>query len=313
MIEQYPPTDASISTMWGISQPTDLNSFFHLTHELGFQKIELNHQISAEVLSQVHLDHCQFSSIHEPCPMDTVNARSVQLDWIISSQDESFRKLGVKAIKNTIKLAHDLLAPTVVIHCGNVTTDMSYENRLRTLFTTGKTQSDEYQAIKTEFINYRNQYAGPRIRAVRKSLVELIEYAEKLNVKLGLENRYHYMDIPTIDEMEELLSMATPDRLGFIYDVGHAQALDRLGFFHHNEWINRFGSRIFGTHLHDVIGLSDHLAPGLGEIDFKRISTFLPEDVFRTLELKPGNTIAHVISGLHLLVDTGCIRYRAKE
>src|SRR4030042_250970 len=98
----------------------------------------------------------------------------------------------------------------------------------------------------------------------------LIKYALQFNVKLGFENRYHYMDIPIIDEMEELLCLADPGQLGFIYDVGHAQALDRLGFFPHSEWLTRYSARIFGTHLHDVIGVSDHFAPGLGEIDFKK-------------------------------------------
>jgi len=245
--------------------------------------------------------------------MDTVNPNSVKLDWVISSQDEDFRKLGVQGVRNTIKLAHDLGAPIVVIHCGNVNTDMSYENKLRIIFTSGNAKSDEYQAIKSEFIAYRHQYASPRINAVKKSIVELLDYAEKLDVKLGLENRYHYMDIPTIDEMEQLLPMGETSRLGFIYDIGHAHTLDRLGFFSHNEWINRFGSRMFGTHIHDVIGLSDHLAPGLGEIDFKHVAAFLPEDAFRTLEIKPGNTLAQTINGLHLLLDTGCVRRLLKE
>ncbi len=143
---------------------------------------------------------------------------------------------------------------------------------------------------------------------MRKSLLELLELAEQLNVKLGLENRYHYMDIPIIDELEELLKLADSSRLGFIYDVGHAQALGQLGFFPSEEWLNRYSDRIMGTHLHDVIGLTDHLAPGLGEIDFKSLSDRLPEDSFRTLELLPGNTLAQVQSGVEYLVKAGCIR-----
>jgi sugar phosphate isomerase/epimerase len=109
--------------------------------------------------------------------------------------------------------------------------------------------------------------------------------------------------------MEELLRLGDPDRLGFIYDVGHAQALDRLGFFSHGEWLKRYSSRIFGAHLHDVIGVSDHYAPGLGEIDFKYISNYLPENSFRTFELQPGNTLAQVKHGVNVLVDAGCIKY----
>jgi hypothetical protein len=63
----------------------------------------------------------------------------------------------------------------------------------------------------------------------------------------------------------------------------------------------------------DVIGLSDHLYPGLGEIEFTRIATFLSADAFRALELKPGNTLAQVMNGLHLLENIGVVRYLSKE
>jgi hypothetical protein len=120
----------------------------------------------------------------------------------------------------------------------------------------------------------------------------------------------HY---PATGASTALMGTITPLRLGFIDAVDHAQALDHLGFLPHNGWINRFGSRMFGIHIHDVVGLSDHLAPGLGRIDFKRITAFLPHDAFRTLELKPGNTLAQVNNGIHLVIDSGCVCYPAKE
>jgi len=33
------------------------------------------------------------------------------------------------------------------------------------------------------------------------------------------------------------LGLAGPDRIGFIYDVGHAYTLDYLGFYSHEEWL----------------------------------------------------------------------------
>ena len=303
------PTNASLSTMWAINNYPNLNDFFNVSRQLGFQKIELNHQVNSQMLSQVNFDHYQFSSIHEPCPADIANKELVDRDWVISSHNEASRIQGVTAVKKSIRLAHDLGAPTIVIHCGNVTTDMSYETKLRLLFDAHKTQSDEYLYIKSQFVQIRSDFAHPRIQAVKKSLNELLEYADRFKVKLGLENRYHYMDIPILDEMDELLCLAGPEKLGFIYDVGHGQALDRLGFFPHTEWLKRYSTRIFGVHLHDVIGLTDHYAPGLGEIDFKFIATHLPENSFRTFEMQPGNTLAQVKHGVDLLVEAGCIKY----
>lgn len=309
MVITDPPTNASISTMWAINNYPDLNVFFTLSRQLGFQMIELNHQINSEMLSRVKLDHFQFSSIHEPCPADIANKTLVERDWVISSPDDGSRNHGVTAVKNSIALAHKLGAPTVIIHCGNVSIDTSYEAKLRLLFNQGKTLSDEYKNIKSQFIQFRKDLAVPRFQAVKKSLLELIDYAAQFNVKLGLENRYHYLDIPAIDEMDELLSLGSSDTLGFIYDVGHGQALDRLGFFPSGEWLSRFSSRIFGTHLHDVIGLADHLAPGLGDVNFKLISEYLPENSFRTIEVQPGNTLAQVKRGVELLTEAGCIKY----
>ncbi len=309
MINNNLPTNASLSTMWAIKNFSDLNDFFQISKSLGFQKIELNHQVDSEMLSHVSMDHYQFSSIHEPCPADISTKDLVALDWLISSDNEYTRKKGVLAVNQSLQLAFELGAPVVVIHCGNVSSDISYEKQLRELFKTGQTDSNIYMEIKNQLIQSRKDKVSPRLQAVRKSLIELIELADQYNVKLGLENRYHYMDIPIIDEMEELLQLADPSRLGFIYDVGHAQALCQLGFFPAEEWLNRYSDRILGTHLHDVIGLTDHLAPGLGEIDFKTLSYRLPEDSFRTLELLPGNTLAQVKDGIKYLVSSGCIRY----
>jgi sugar phosphate isomerase/epimerase len=302
-------TNASLSTMWAVKNFPDLNDFFAIAKRLGFQKIELNHQVNSVMLSHVTFDHIQFSSVHEPCPADIPTKKLVERDWLISSHDEQSRKQGVDTVKRSIELAHKLSAPTVVIHCGNVNSNAALENKLRALYDTGRNQSDEYQEIKEILKHSRAEIAGPRMKAVKKSLMELVDYAERYNVQLGLENRYHYMDIPSIDEIGELLNLADDDQLGFVYDVGHAQALDLLGFYPHEEWLMRFASRMFGVHLHDVIGLTDHYAPGLGDIDFKMIAKYLPENSFRTCELLPSNTPEQVKNGVKKLVDNGCIKY----
>jgi sugar phosphate isomerase/epimerase len=156
-------------------------------------------------------------------------------------------------------------------------------------------------------VRFRADLARIHLEAVKKSLLDLLEYAMRFSIRLGLENCHRYLDIPTPDEMGILLDLAEPDRLGFIYDVGHAQALDRLGFFLHEEWLKRYSSRIIGVHLHDVKGVKDHYAPGLGEIDYDQVAAYLPENAFRTCELQPAMTSEQVMNGLKILADHGCI------
>jgi sugar phosphate isomerase/epimerase len=80
-----------------------------------------------------------------------------------------------------------------------------------------------------------------------------------------------------------------------------------LGFFPHAGWLERFSGRIIGVHIHDVSGIRDHQAPGLGEIDFHWVAGYLPKTAFRTVEVMSDNTPEQVKAGLKILYKTGCI------
>jgi len=303
-----PPTfAASLSTMWAKQNFPNLTDFFEGARRLGFSKIELNHQIDSTMLAGIDMSQYQFSSVHEPCPSDISTEELKKRDWLISSQDEDNRKRGVDAIKRSINLARQLGVPVIVVHCGMVSTDLSVEKEMRKLFEAGKTQADEYLERKQNLMKQRADLIGPCFDAVKKSLLELLDYAASFRIRLGLENRYHYFDIPSLDEMGDLLDLADPEQLGFIYDVGHAQALDRLGFYPHEEWLRRYGVRIIETHLHDVIGINDHYAPGLGEVDFDMVASYLPKDAIRTFELQITNSPEQVKAGLIYLAEHDCI------
>jgi sugar phosphate isomerase/epimerase len=294
--------------MWARGNFATLGDFFIAARRLGFDRIELNHQINSAMLEGINLHQVKFSSIHEPCPADISTATLKEQDWVISAEDEEKRWQGVQAVKRSIDLANDLGAGTIVVHAGNVPVDPKPEKKMRTLNEANHKVSAEYLALKYEQQEMRKAQAGTRLEAVKRSLNELLEYAHRYNIRLGLENRYHYMDIPLPDEMEMLLDLAGPDQLGFIYDVGHAQALDQLGFFPHQEWLDRFSARIIGVHLHDVIGVEDHRPPGSGEVDFGKITAFLPQEAFRTLELHPKNTPEQIRTSLKYLLEHHCIR-----
>ena len=299
--------DASLSTMWARRNFPSLGDFFQAARRMGFAHLELNHQIDSAMLAGIEMDHFHFSSIHEPCPSDISVDTLKTRDWLISADDEEKRRQGVLSVKRSIDLAHTLGAGVIVVHSGNVLNDLSLEYRLRSLYEAGQAGSESFQMVKAEMEQTRASLAGPRLEAVKKSLLELLEYTGRFGIRLGLENRYHYMDIPLLDELEPLLELAGPDRLGFIYDVGHAHALDRLGFFPHEAWLKRYASRMFGAHLHDITGVNDHQAPGLGEIDYASIAAYIPPTAFRTLELHPKNTPEQVHTSLRFLAASGCV------
>ncbi len=298
---------SSLSTMWAKGNFPSFSDFFIAAERLGFPAIELNHQVNSEMLATVSLDRYKISSVHEPCPADIPAGVLKDKDWLISSTDESKRIKGVKAVKNSIDLAVRLGASVVVIHCGQVKLDQNLEKRLRNLYETGKKGSKEYQDLRREYMTARQNLIGGNMVAIKKSLLELLDYSVDTGVKLGLENRYHYFDIPTPAEMNELLELADPSRLGFILDIGHAQTLEQLGFFPFKEWLDRFSDRIIEIHIHDVKGITDHFSPGIGDVDFDELTSYIPEEALKIMELHPINTPEKIRSGMESLLKKNII------
>ncbi len=305
-----PPTvyDASLSTMWAINTFPTLNDFFDFTRRTGFARIELNHKVTSAMLEGGDLDQFQFSSVHEPCPADISVEELKRRDWLISSTNEENRREGVRAIQRSIDLASQLGARAVVVHAGHACSETGLEKKLRALHASGKRESDEYREIQKQMIQARAEGAEASFEAVKNSILELLAYSEALEICLGIENRYHYLEFPNPDELEILLRLAGSAQIGFLYDVGHAETLDQLGFYLHEEWLKRFGPRIIGVHLHDVLGTTDHYAPGLGNVNFHMVAAYLPERAFRTCEFRPTNTPEQIKAGLKFLAEHGCIK-----
>ncbi len=122
------------------------------------------------------------------------------------------------------------------------------------------------------------------------SLDRLVRHAARQGVILGLENRFHYHELPTPTVFETLLTEFKGGPIGYWHDTGHAHANEALGIIEPGALLQKFGNDIVGMHWHDARGLDDHLAPGQGEIDFNSLNLYIREDLPLVIELKPGTS-----------------------
>ena len=118
---------------------------------------------------------------------------------------------------------------------------------------------------------------------MRRSLEELLPFAEQLGITVCIENIWYQMNTP-----ERLLGIKKEfptDALGFCYDSGHANLMDKGRNFPdsrpYNVWKDvppQFDDRILekmlphvvNCHLHDNNGIIDqHFNPGRGTVDWK--------------------------------------------
>ncbi len=303
-IELY---DVALSTMWHVDQKLPFNQTFEIGRKAGFPRFELNHRVTPDLFTQWDANRYYISTVHDPCPAIFSGDEFKLNDFLISSLDEKKRIKGLDITKKTIETAIQLGARSVVIHPGMIMCDFGPEVELKKMYENGLKGSPEYEILKSEMIVFREKAAPPHVDQVLKSLSELINFVRSTGIEIGLENRFHFYDIPLMDEMQLLLDLCDEDWYGFQYDVGHAQVLSELGFGDHEDWLKRYGKRIIGVHLHDVSGVTDHQMPGSGDVDYAKIAPYIPVNAHLTMEVSPTLTQENLSQSLKHLTKFGLI------
>lgn len=299
--------NVALSTMWGINRFERFCDFFAAGQEAGFTRFELNHGVNSAMLDGVHLNGFRITSVHEPCPADVSVAELKKRDWLISATDEENRKNGVEAVRRSIDLARELGASVVIVHPGRVNMDESLESVLSQMYKAGRAGSPGYEQAKARMMAARALRADIHLQAVRRSVDALAEHAQRHGVRLALENRDHYFEIPLLDEMDWLLSLGYDETVGYWHDIGHAEKSEYKGYGPHEEWLERFSHKMMGVHLHDVVGMDDHLAAGRGDMKWDLVARYLPANVLRTCEFQNASSPQQVADGLKWLAERGLI------
>ncbi|MFA5098575.1 MAG: TIM barrel protein, partial [Candidatus Margulisiibacteriota bacterium] len=174
-------------------------------------------------------------------------------------------------------------AEAVVLHCGRVEMPDATRDLIR-LYVDGEADSKEFKDLQSSMIDQRQKLAGPHFKSALKSLRELEPFARNQGVRLGIETRFYYREIPSFEEIGIILDEFRGSNIFYWHDTGHAQFMDHLGFLKHKELLERYGNRLLGIHLHDVIAAKDHYPPSTGEIDFSWIMSSLREETIKVIE-----------------------------
>jgi len=275
--------------MWAKGRFSRMAGFVARAKEFGFTHIEANASVSPQMLSELLKTGVSISSIHSPCPATLSSGGTPISSLSLSSPNESDRKEAVSFTKRTIDIASSVKAKAIVIHMGEVPIDLNLQVRLRELHEGGYAHTKEYGDAKEELVHQRNSQAPDYLDIAGRSLHDISEYTQQRGIILGLETRFHFHEIPNIHEMAELLGSVPENLVGYWHDVGHAEVQQRLGFSLHEEWLSRFSDRMVGIHLHDVLGVSDHHPPGMGNMNWEMVTKYLPPKILKVCEIGEWN------------------------
>ena len=298
--------EVALSTMWS-PKYSAMAEFVRDVKEFGFTHVELNSSLGSEALEELlSIGKLQVSSVHAPCP-NLVTGDKLTSKLSLGSMNEDERQEAVRATQSTIDLAVKVRANVVLVHAGTVDMNPDMEKNLRKLHREGKAGSSEFEDLKCKLVSEREFMAAPHLEAVSESLIALADYAREQGIRIALENRVHYPEIPTLAEMLDILSQHSPEVVGYWHDVGHAEILDRTGFIPHEEWLIALKDRMIGVHLHDLKGLRDHQAPGIGDFNWKLIADNLPADVIKVCEIGEWNELEDARNAVSFLQSKGIV------
>jgi len=301
--------DVSLSTMWAQGRFQHLGEFVEAVRRMGFGGIEINYTVEPHGLEDLLANsNGVYPSFHSPVP----RVKAGDGRWIdelnLASPDEEERRQAVAAATTTLDWAAKVGATRVVVHLGGVGNQMlPAEKQLRQLFDAGQINTYGGELLRADCRRLRAEAAPAHMAAAKASLRELADHAARLGIAVGLENRYHHHEIPNPDEAKELLADYPPGVAGYWHDMGHAEVLDRLQLIDKHHWLTELGDRCLGVHLHDVVGLKDHQAPGLGDADWKYVARHLPPSALRVCEINQHTPEEQVAAAIPYLREQGIL------
>lgn len=291
----------SLSTMWLQHRFDRLTTFFTAGTEMGFESFELSHILFPAFFHGVEPGAYTIAAVHDPCP------RPPEDPGQLSTLDDGLHQRALDALRASIDTAVEFGATAVVLHAGRVDGIDHLERELRDMHRRGEYGTTAYAAARRQLVDARRERATPHLDAVRRGLQPAVDYARERGVRIGLENRVHYHEIPSFEELQAVLADFPAETIGFWYDTGHARVLHNLGFEDYLAWLRAFGERLIGVHFHDVGGLRDHLLPGMAEIDFAAVAPYLPPEAVRTCEFDWHFAPVAIRHAVEHLAQTGCL------
>jgi sugar phosphate isomerase/epimerase len=300
----------ALSTMYAQQERFEDGAVFaRFAAECGYDAIEVSHSTRREKLEQIlRADVLPVTSVHQPAPWVRHHDGRGNSHCNLASIDEDERRAALEYATASIDWAAQTGAGRLVVHLGQVSDVpemLPEELEMRRMFDAGRAAEGRFAELRAEAVARRRAEAGPYLAAGRRSLVELVRAAQPHRITIGLENRYHYHEIPQHWEYDELLDGLALEQAGYWHDTGHAEVQHRLGFVDRREWLNRNAARCVGAHLHDVLGIGDHRAPGAGDVDWGYITAGVGHLGQYTLEINQHEPDERVVAAIGFLEGVG--------
>lgn len=284
----------SFSSCWNNSRHSDGEAMIEEIVDLGFTHIELSHGMTIAKLPGIRKAYQRglftCSGVHNyfPSPVEVMIDAPDAYEY--TSHRPFDRQRAMDMTLKTLELAAEFNAHYLVLHMGSVPLpSKKWTKPLTAMVAAGEQNTPEYVKDKIAFVKKREKIAPLYYARAIEALTKIAEKAAEYGVKLAVESRSRFEDMPNEREMVKLQEHFADNKwVGYWHDFGHVQLKHNLGLLDHQEWLETMSPYIIGAHVHDVEWPArDHRVPLTGEINYGPLLQFFPENCPLIWELSP--------------------------
>jgi len=256
---------------------------------LGFDQIELGSEIRHSLLAGIQ--KMREAERVRVCSVRAAIAASAETHppnvWQFASDSAEDRERAMRQTAQAIDLAARLGASFVILELGRVKMQPISELLIQ-MAKTGKHLSRAYVRAKLKAVQERERIAPRHLQRVKDCLLRAVEYAAAKTIRLGIENRRAYEEVPSERELSALLAEFRSPEVGYWHNFAHCQIKENLAFLDHAEWLRATGPRAVGCHVQDCKWpASDREPPFTGGVDFEKLVPLLPAHCLFVWEMNP--------------------------
>lgn len=275
----------AFSTCWNNSRHTDGEPMIDEIVDLGFSHIELSHGMTIAKLPGIRkaFQGGRFTccGVHNyfPAPVEVMIDAPDAYEF--TSHRPADRQRAMDMTLRTLDIAAEFKAQYLVLHMGSVPLNPAkWTKPLTEMTAEGLAHDPDYVRHKLAFVRKREKL-GPRYfqRAIA-ALEQIAARAKEVGVKLAVESRSRFEDMPTEREMIALQEhFADNPWVGYWHDFGHVQLKHNLGLLDHRQWLGTISPHLIGGHVHDVEWPArDHRVPLTATLVYEDLLPFFPRD-----------------------------------
>jgi sugar phosphate isomerase/epimerase len=306
----------ALSTAWCSRRHTDGHAMLREMADLGFHQVELSHGIRMAlvpgILKALEEGVVQVSSTHNFCPLPAGMAHPAPNLFEPSAPAGRGHEHDqwVRHTRRSLDFAAQVGAGAVVLHLGSVRFFWSNPGHQLRHFARRHPAATipadrRYQRLLAKAAaRLRKRQPGFWAQA-RRSLEEILPYAAEKGMRLGLENRERFEELPLDAEFPALFQgLGKPEQAGYWHDTGHAELKERMGVMPQQRMLEENADRLIGFHLHDVDADGhDHQPIGHGRVDFQMVRRFWRPHHRLVLELNPQVSAVDVLESRKRIED----------